>query len=156
MEGVTFEITAMSLKSGKTYLQEVHSHCWSTSFCLVCSGGRLPNFKPLTFHVTLILWAYCMKLVLNFSYLCFCQRCWEALFPFTIIVCTRHIVGSPFGSLDEWRQWSCSLVIRVEKETYTNFTDHHWSWVHPCCPVTPWLLQSYRCLRRCWGQTQSI
>lgn len=158
MESVTFEIAAMSLRSGKKYLQEVHSHCWSASFCLVCSRGRSPNLSLWTVTL-LLLWAYYIKLVLSFSYLCFWRRCWAALFPFTIIVCTWHIVGSPFGSLDEWRRWSCSLVNRVEKEVCTTFTDHHWAWVHPCCPVyyvTPWLLQCYRCLRSCRGQTVSI
>lgn len=143
----------MSLKSGKKYLQEVHSHCQSTSFCSVCSWGRLPNLSLWTFTL-LLFWAYYMKLVLNFSYLCFWQRCWEILFPFTIFVCTWYIVGSPFGSLDEWRKWSCCSVNRGEKEVCTNFTDHHWSWVQPRCPVTPRLLQSHRCLSHCRGQTQ--
>lgn len=158
MESVTLEITAMSLKSGKKYLQEVHSHCWSTAFCSVCSRARLPNLSLWTFTL-LLFWAYYMKLALNFSYLCFWQSCWEALFPFTIIVCPWYIVGSPFGSLDEWRKWSCCSVSRVEREVCTNFADHCWSWVHPCCPVyymTPRLLQSYRCLSHCRGQTQSI
>lgn len=54
--------------------------------------------KPLSFHVTLM--SILHEMALNFSYLCFWQRRWEVLFPFTIIVCTWHIVGSPFGMLD--------------------------------------------------------
>ena len=108
MESVTLEITSMSLKSGKKYLEEVHRHCWSTSLGSVCSGGGWPKWSPWAFM--LLLWAYYMKLALNFSYWRFWQRRWEVLFPFTIIVCTWHIVGSPFGLLDAWRTRCCCLV----------------------------------------------
>lgn len=110
----------MSLKSGKKYLQEVPIHCQSMSFCLEHSWGGLPNLSLWTFML-LLFWACYVKLVSNFS--CSWRRCWKAPYPFIIIVCTWHVVGSPFGSLDDWRKWSCSLVNRVEEEVCINFTD---------------------------------